>query len=454
MGAMRALAATAGALTLLAGAILSATARATTAAHRVHAGAKVSPRHQLHGRHGKAPARASIIGGSPAESGTYPWLAYIIDQRGRCSGTVVAPTLILTAGHCAEDIETGVVNAPSGYTVVTGNVNWTSPERQVSAVSRVIPYPGFVPSAYYGDAALLELSTPTRAPAIGLAADLGGMPDGTAALIAGWGLTYYEQAWFTAQLQWAGTVVKGPAWCEQHAVLFSSAGKLCSINPPSYRTGACFGDSGGPLLAQWPSGGVLVQIGITSTVYGACSTTHPTVFTRADLVASWVHGWIEAVKPTPAPPSTPTPAPVRTQAPTSPPARQTLGPPARYVPPNAPGSYVARRSHGREIVIHVSADGNHIVGLSIKMTVQCRHGYHLPLEASFLSYARNLTITNHAARETLEMAAGGEYKAGHVGFSAQFTAPGSLTGRLRVRIPTRSRKLGLCAATLKFTAKT
>ena len=77
-------------------------------------------------------AHAAVIGGQPAEPGTFPWMAYVLDFRGnevgQCSGTVVAPNLVLTAGHCAEDVQTGVVNEASGYRVLTGNVNWAAPE--------------------------------------------------------------------------------------------------------------------------------------------------------------------------------------------------------------------------------------------------------------------------------------------------------------------------------------
>ena len=46
-------------------------------------------------------------------------MAYVLDVRGnevgQCSGTVVAPNLILTAGHCAEDMQTGVVERSLGF---------------------------------------------------------------------------------------------------------------------------------------------------------------------------------------------------------------------------------------------------------------------------------------------------------------------------------------------------
>jgi hypothetical protein len=101
----------------------------------------------------------------------------------------------------------------------------------------------------------------------------------------------------------------------------------------------------------------------------------------------------------------------------------------------------------------VSGDGKHIVGLRIKLPVNCQRGYYLSsFGESFFSYGYSVTITNHIAREAMETAAGGEYKVGHIGMYLLFTAPGTLEGRLRIHIPMRGRA-GICAATLKFTAK-
>jgi len=269
-------------------------------------------------------AHTAIIGGTAAEEGTFPSLAHIQDFRGEevgdCTGTVVAPNLILTAGHCAENVETGIVNEPSGYIVITGNVDWMAPEHQVSAVSRVIVYPGFVRSVLDRDAALLVLSAPTIAPAIPLAAwpsDSSKLQPGTAALLAGWGKTYYEQEVPTERLQWAETAVQGPGWCEKNASSFYAASELCTIDPPNYTTGTCEGDSGGPLIANAPSGGI-IEIGIISTGYEGCSTTRPDVFTRADLISSWVHEWTEALKPPPPPVPAPASASVPYRAPPAP----------------------------------------------------------------------------------------------------------------------------------------
>ncbi|MFI4993109.1 MAG: S1 family peptidase [Solirubrobacterales bacterium] len=256
-------------------------------------------------------AHIAVIGGQAAEPGTFPWMAYVLDVRGnevgQCSGTVVAPNLVMTAGHCAEDMQTGVVNEASGYRVVTGNVDWAAPatERQVSGVTRVIACPCFDRHTTVGDVALLQLSTPTTAPAVTLAA---GPHGGTSALLAGWGKTYASQDSPVERLQWAPTVVQGPEWCEREGSQFSPAGEICTIEEPARQTGVCNGDSGGPLLVPEPSApGGMVQIGVASHVYNECATISPSVFTRAGAVSAWVTGWAQVLASAP-PVSAPLPA--------------------------------------------------------------------------------------------------------------------------------------------------
>jgi len=287
-----------GARVVLACAVLVATIAAPSAAGASRRAPRALRRQRAH---------AAVIGGQPAEPGTFPWMAYVLDFRGnitgQCSGTVVAPYLILTAGHCAENTQTGAVNEASGYRVITGNVDAAAPETegQTSEVSRVIPCPCRDRHTDVGDVALLELSTPISAPAITLASS----PHAdTAALLAGWGRTYANQESSVERLQWAQTVVQSPDWCERETFQFSPASELCTIDPPNHQTGACNGDSGGPLLVAEPSAvGGMVEIGVADYGFNECATTRPSVFTRVDAISAWVKGWAQALASAPPAPA-------------------------------------------------------------------------------------------------------------------------------------------------------
>jgi secreted trypsin-like serine protease len=262
------------------------------------------------GPHSPAAVRAhmAIIGGAVAPAGALPYVAEVVDRLGGrevglCTGTVVAPTLILTAGHCAENLRTGAPNAASGYRVWTEGAGGTAPEGQISTVSGVIVYEGFRRKVDDGDAALLVLTTPTTAPAIALSSSgAGPLRAGSTVTMAGFGNTFYGQQAPTRALHRAATVVQGDRWCERNAPPFYASEEICTIDAPSYTTGVCFGDSGGPLLSTDASSGEPVEVGIAVHVYGKCSTRHPSVFTRVDRIAAWVDSWIAAYR---SPPSSP-----------------------------------------------------------------------------------------------------------------------------------------------------
>lgn len=252
-------------------------------------------------------ARIRIVGGQTVLPGSWPWIAFIVNVQANfaCTGMVVSTNLVLTAGHCAQDISTGIINAASGYRVVTGRTDWSDTSSgQLLGVSQVIVYPGYDRSTGDGDAALLVLASPTAAPAIPLATanDLNILAAGTTGFIAGWGATYAGDPSLPTALQAATTVVQSPAYCAQQeqadSVSFNAATAFCAINPPNFTAGTCYGDSGGPLLAARPDG-TYFEMGITSRGDVNCNTSYPDVFTRVDLISPWASGWITALRPPP-----------------------------------------------------------------------------------------------------------------------------------------------------------
>lgn len=252
-------------------------------------------------------AAGAVIGGRPAEPGTYPWLAHITDSlrsvETECTGTVVAPRLILTAAHCVVDSETGELRDPSGFSVVTGNVDWARLPRQVRKVGEEALAPGYEPRTGVDDVALLVLAQRTSAPPISLARprdDARLLSAGTAAWLVGWGDTRYGQSSFTADLHEAETALQEPAWCGIDAPLFSAQAQLCVIDPPRDATTTCAGDSGGPLIVgedgeeqreeEW------IDVGVLSGGFGHCESTEPSIYTRVDALYPWIHGWVARLR--------------------------------------------------------------------------------------------------------------------------------------------------------------
>lgn len=253
-----------------------------------------------------AGARASIVGGSTALGEEWPWAAFVLaaDAKGEgfsCSGTVIAPNLVLTAGHCVEDIETGKKTPAAQYVVVTGSSDIRNAAlRQVSKVSRTIIYPTFNRFKVHGDAGLLVLATPTTAPAVALAGptDTALLAPNTPTFIAGWGLSgTLRKLKRTPVLRRGATFVQERLYCRNHArayyPFFNYSSQLCTITPPGFSIGTCHGDSGGPALA-FREDGTPVQIGITSLGAADCDTHLPDIFTRIDRIYPWIAEQIAA----------------------------------------------------------------------------------------------------------------------------------------------------------------
>ena len=254
-----------------------------------------------------APAQASIIGGDVASIADFPSLAFIAARTSRnqgfaCTGTVIAPRVVLTAAHCVEDLELGGFTPASRYAVATGQANpLQTPRDEILRVSGTHVFPGFDPGNTHGDAALLVLASPTSAPAIALAsaADNDLYAGGAQVLLAGWGLTNPHARSAPDDLRTTSTVVLDGASCKQRTQAFnppySSAVEMCTTDPPDHANGSCFGDSGGPALAH-RSDGSLVEIGITSTGAANCNTKLPNIFTRTDKVSAWASEWVAAIE--------------------------------------------------------------------------------------------------------------------------------------------------------------
>jgi secreted trypsin-like serine protease len=259
-------------------------------------------------------AHSSIVGGKVASILAFPSLAYIdaSNRRGEgfaCTGTVIAPRVVLTAAHCVEDLERGGYTPAPEYLVATGLANPHQAHRaDLLRVADTRVFPEFDPGTLRGDAAILILASPTDAPAIPLAttADATLYEGGATVLLAGWGLLRADSASPPRNLRSTSTVVLDPASCKRRTrafnPLYSPALQMCATNPPDHKTGGCFGDSGGPAIGQRADGSA-VEVGITSTGGPGCSTTLPNIFTRTDRVSTWASEWIAATEAGAPPPA-------------------------------------------------------------------------------------------------------------------------------------------------------
>jgi secreted trypsin-like serine protease len=246
-----------------------------------------------------------VIGGVPAGQSLSSSLAIVLDRQsaagvGECTGTVVAPRLVLTAGHCVLRATTQNPSPASGFGVFIASFRPTQPPLRVS---RVVLYPGFQNAPLgHADAALLVLSHPTSASPLLLAPARSplGLNQGQGATIVGWSRNLGQRPDSPFRSVQAKTELLSSAACskaakERNGSLFHPRYQLCAGAPRDLKTGICHGDSGGPLVVR-AGDGRAVEIGMADSTAPSCSTRDPDVYVRVSTISPWVEEWAERIR--------------------------------------------------------------------------------------------------------------------------------------------------------------
>jgi hypothetical protein len=212
-----------------------------------------------------------------------------------CTAALVAPSVVLTAAHCAS-------MPPSSYVAVTGRLELNDASAgQVLGVSRVVISPTWNPNTYRGDIALLQLAQPSTAQPIPVASSSEASwayQSGNAIILAGWGRTNeFEPA--PTQLNWAKLSIQSEAYCSREFSAAYQAASMFCASQPGAAAGACWGDSGAPAVVRFPSGEYKV-IGVASVAV-VKSCTPPDAFARVTDSSAWLDSQIALLQATAAP---------------------------------------------------------------------------------------------------------------------------------------------------------
>jgi V8-like Glu-specific endopeptidase len=225
---------------------------------------------------------APIIGGEN-DDGDPSVVAVYAQQLGSpggflCTGSVIAPTLVLTAAHCVSTAETGA--GPQFVVLTSANLNRRG--GQQLAVREVHANPQWQPDNLQGghDEGIVILKDPTSLPPLPInraqaaLGALGPSAVGQAVRIVGYGLN--------DGVTQTGAGIKRQALTK----LRSISGALIRLGDS--RQGTCNGDSGGPAFMNL--GGVETIVGTTS--YGNVTCTDGGYDARVDVDLAFIDQYL------------------------------------------------------------------------------------------------------------------------------------------------------------------
>jgi trypsin len=221
-----------------------------------------------------APSSA-IVGGTNAGANEFPAVAEITFGAFGCTGTLISPDTVLSAGHCGS-LTGAAVASPAAWPTQLINVtvgSYHTGDGEKVPVKSVTVSPSYL-ATQGNDVSVLKLSrNSVKAPTkIAGAGERSLWTAGTLATIAGWGTTT-EGGSAPSTLQEANVPITTDAYCAGAYSDFDASTMVCAGYPQG-GVDTCQGDSGGPLFA----GGRLV--GATSFGEGCARPGKPGVYAR------------------------------------------------------------------------------------------------------------------------------------------------------------------------------
>jgi secreted trypsin-like serine protease len=236
-----------------------------------------------------APSSA-VVGGTNASPGEYPAVAEITFGPFLCTGTLVTPDWVLSAGHCGS-ITGAAVASPASWPPQLINVRIggvTQSDGEQRSVSQVVVHPDYLATSGY-DISLLKLTqSSTMAPTqVAGAAERSIWTAGTLETIVGWGVTE-EDGDQPDNLQEARVPITTDQYCAGAYSDFDAKTMVCAGFPQG-GVDTCQGDSGGPMFGK-NSAGALRVVGTTSFGEGCARPGRPGVYARVadDTLRPWI----------------------------------------------------------------------------------------------------------------------------------------------------------------------
>lgn len=223
----------------------------------------------------------AITGGQP-DGDRHPYVGLVVFDVGgvpawRCSGTLLSPTVFLTAGHCTD----GAVAARVWFESEVTDPKYPYGGGRSVEAAEIHTHPDYWwgPTSDPHDVGVLILKKPVKGrvkpatlPTLGFLDDLEAEgklrqgSDGAKFVVVGYGLTLsWPPPVFTSELQ--------RQFAESEYQTLLKAWLRMSQNWATDDGGTCYGDSGGPAFWRDPDSGDEILVGITSWGDAVCVAT-------------------------------------------------------------------------------------------------------------------------------------------------------------------------------------
>ena len=252
--------------------------------------------------------RHEIRGGQKVPSDKYLFAAYVEFRDGSyCTGSLIAPTWVLTAAHCVADANGTPLSASDIGAIEIGYPDHY--ERNTS-IKRVIAHPRFTSNEGYApfvnDDALIELGHPFSNPraepvrVLNREEEARYAPSGTVASLLGWGgrSDALQEVELPLYLGTDCHAIFDPSlsrWGVELTKELMHGGTICTGIPGDLSKGVESGDSGGPLIVP------LRQTAFGEPVWGLVGAHSHSIANRErepyvtiSTRLSTVHDWIES----------------------------------------------------------------------------------------------------------------------------------------------------------------
>lgn len=248
-----------------------------------------------------------IIGGTAPSQKRFPYYTYVMIGTGygkssACGGSLIAADVVLTAAHCLEsdayfggsvlgvDVYVNSTTAKySEYEYFRAGIDWVvHPDRDPEKLSNDIalifldtPVTGVPLVKINRDASIPVDVNPSALTAIGRGADIANSADID---------FFFPDYTFPDQLMQVAIYPVPIAPCRRtHGSYYVGESNLCAGSGGDELKGACYGDSGGPVVMKKSSAQKDVQVGIVSWGSAGCSDADkPEVLTRVSYFAGWI----------------------------------------------------------------------------------------------------------------------------------------------------------------------